>query len=266
MIGGDIVGKKIGRCALCGKECKLSFEHIPPESAFNSTPVKPVTGETMLQNRDRVPWDITGLPFQNCQKGMGLDSLCENCNNNTGSWYGSAYSMFAKSVAYLTENYLNPNYKSVEIKNLYPLRIIKQVISMFCSINPNANIDDLRQFVLDKEATGIDKKRYKLCMYFTRSNIKRFNEINAIMNIKEKSLSIISEITAYPLGFLLYFDPIENQKFKGVDITVFTDSKYNDVCNIKMPIQYYEINNWLSLDYRTKSEILGIELEPGESK
>ena len=31
--------KKTGKCRLCGKMKKLSFEHVQPESAYNSNPV-----------------------------------------------------------------------------------------------------------------------------------------------------------------------------------------------------------------------------------
>ena len=31
--------KHIGKCNLCGEVQQLSFEHVPPKSAFNNTPV-----------------------------------------------------------------------------------------------------------------------------------------------------------------------------------------------------------------------------------
>lgn len=253
------MNRHFGKCALCKKEGELTFEHIPPRAAFNSHPAKPVSWESLVKREKGVPWDITGLPYQNQQKGMGLYSLCKTCNSNTGSWYGEAYRVFSERVAYLATNYINPNYHSVEIKDMYPLHICKQVISMFCSVNPNVKIDDLREFVLEKEAVGIDKDKYKLCMYFTRSNVKRFNGLSTSMDIEEKSLFVFSEITAYPLGFLLYFDPDEKQKYKGVDITAFANYKYDDICTIRMPIHFYEVNNWLPLDYRSKAEILGVD-------
>lgn len=253
------MSKHFGKCALCKKECELTFEHIPPRKAFNSLPAKPVSWESIVKRGTGVPWDITGLPYQNQQKGMGLYSLCKTCNSNTGSWYGEAYRVFSERIAYLVANFSAPNYHSVEIQKMYPLQICKQVISMFCSVNPNVKIDDLRKFVLNKEAVGIDKEKYKLCMYFTRSNVKRFNGLSAAMDIKENSLSVVSEIISYPLGFLLYFDPNEGQKYRGVDITAFADCKYDDICNIKMPIHFYEVNNWLPLDYRSKAEILGVD-------
>ncbi|MBP3477329.1 MAG: hypothetical protein J6K48_13600 [Lachnospiraceae bacterium] len=45
----DKMGKRPqGKCALCIKEYELTFEHIPPRTAFNSTPVKPVTGNKIM--------------------------------------------------------------------------------------------------------------------------------------------------------------------------------------------------------------------------
>jgi SNF2 family DNA or RNA helicase len=46
------VGKHWGKCALCGKECELTFEHIPPRAAFNSTPARPVSGVEVLTEKN----------------------------------------------------------------------------------------------------------------------------------------------------------------------------------------------------------------------
>lgn len=251
------MAKKLGKCALCGSNCELSFEHIPPKSAFNSKPIKPVSAMEMLAKKKGFPWETEGLPYQNLQKGMGLDSLCKQCNSDTGHWYGGEYAKFSQRIALLAKSDLDPNYQSVEIKEVYPLRIIKQVVSMFCSVNPQANIDDLRKFVLDKNAIGIDKTKYKICMYFTRSNVKRFFGLHGGVDIIKGTNYLLSEITAFPLGFLLYFDPVANQKYKGIDITGFADSSYEECCSVKMPIVFYEVNNWLAHDYRSKEEIAG---------
>ena len=70
-----------GKCALCGKEGKLSFEHIPPQAAFNTSPSRVVTGDKLLDDTHRLPWDMDGLRYSNLQQGMGLFSICEDCNN-----------------------------------------------------------------------------------------------------------------------------------------------------------------------------------------
>ena len=69
--------KRFGNCALCGKECELTFEHIPPRAAFNSAPVRPVSGLELFKNdsaggKDRLPWEIDGLPYENQQKGSWI--------------------------------------------------------------------------------------------------------------------------------------------------------------------------------------------------
>ena len=54
------MGKHFGKCALCGKECELTFEHIPPRRAFNSTPARPVSGEEIF-NVHRIELQNTAL-------------------------------------------------------------------------------------------------------------------------------------------------------------------------------------------------------------
>lgn len=248
------MAKHKGKCALCGKEGKLTFEHIPPRAAFNSKPVRPVTLEAILEGPDREPWDISGLKYINQQQGMGLHSLCASCNNDTGAWYGDAYRDFAHRGMLLVQNDIDPAYQSVGFQKVYPLRFIKQVLSLFCSVNPNANIDDLRAFVRDRDATGLDKAKYKVCMYFTRSQTKRYFGL-AGMGSFTGEVVVFSEITAAPFGFLLYLNPPEKYDFAGFDITSFADLKYDDLHDVKMPLVFREVNNWLPHDYRSKDEI-----------
>jgi len=46
-----------------------------------------------------------------------------------------------------------------------------------------------------------------------------------------------------------------NLKYKGVDIKGFINLRYDDVASVRMPLLVYEMNAWVLLDYRTKSEI-----------
>lgn len=52
---------------------------------------------------------------------------------------------------------------------------------------------------------------YKICMYFTKSNIIKYAPLTVLL--KENDFTwesmAISEITAYPLGFILYFNPTD---------------------------------------------------------
>lgn len=48
----------IGKCALCGQRCALTYEHIPPRMAFNSASVRQVVGFELLKDSERAPWDM----------------------------------------------------------------------------------------------------------------------------------------------------------------------------------------------------------------
>lgn len=81
--------KQYGKCKLCGNFTKLTFEHVPPKSAFNDTPVKIVSGEDAISTLgdDRLPWDFSDLHGRTQQRGKGGYYLCKSCNSITGAWY-----------------------------------------------------------------------------------------------------------------------------------------------------------------------------------
>lgn len=251
--------KHPGICALCRKQFDdLTFEHIPPRAAFNASPAKPVTGKGLLED-DRMPWDTTGLPYKNQQQGMGEYSLCHACNNNTGSWYGDEYIIVARVIHYILSKPVRSNCQAIGIREIHPLRFIKQVLSMFCSINnfEDNRIDTIRKFVLDKDAVGLDKSKYKVCMYLTKSYLMKYAPLSVVLRIggaKSESIAL-TEITAYPLGFIVYFDPTDTFDYKGLDITHFADCQYDDIADIEIPLCIYEMNDIFPTYYRSQDEI-----------
>ena len=253
-----------GKCALCGQECKLTFEHIPPCSAFNSLPARPVSGldlltEKNLDDESRLPWETSGLHYQNQQKGNGRYSLCSKCNNNTGSWYGDAYVNFAKTAHSAIVNCPEDDVSGITFQGIYPLRFAKQVLSMFCSsCSPDSPLlDPIRKFVLDKDAIGLDKNKYKLCMYLTKSTlVKQTGIVESLKFIDDFKTMTLSEITAYPFGFVLYLDASTTWDYHGIDITSFADFVYDDIRDVTMPWKIEEMNDIFPELYRSREEIM----------
>lgn len=249
----------IGMCALCKKRKVLTFEHIPPKAAFNSVPAKLVTGEKIMEDSERMPWDITGLRYSNQQQGMGKYSLCAECNNNTGTWYGNDYITIAQVIHHTLINDDLQKFNGLGIRKVYPLRFIKQVISMFCSINnfEDARIDELRTFVLEKDSVGINKSKYRVDMYITKSNYKKYAPLSVLVKRTTTGLEsmALSEITAYPLGFVLYFDPSTTWKYDGINITNFGDCGFNDLADIEIPLCIKDANDILPTFYRSRGEV-----------
>lgn len=258
--GDDIMSKRPqGKCALCRKECKLTFEHIPPRTAYNSRPIKSVSGDKIMNDNERMPWEISGLYYTNQQQGMGKFSLCKKCNNNTGAWYGNDYSLVSHVMHHTLSEPIPDNINGIGIREVYPLRFIKQVISMFCSINnyQDERMDDLRDFVMNKTVVGLDKSKYKLCMYFTKSRLKKYAPLSVVIKMSDNNLEsmALSEITAYPLGFVLYFNPTDTWKYDGIDITHFAECNYDYIADIAIPLCIKEMNDILPTFYRSQDDI-----------
>src|SRR5687768_10419213 len=82
-------GKGTGICHSCGTVGPLTFEHVPPQAAFNSERTTVVSGERALQY---VPGGALRGQYQ--QRGAGGYTLCGRCNNNTGNWYARDFAQW----------------------------------------------------------------------------------------------------------------------------------------------------------------------------
>lgn len=256
--------KHPGKCKLCGEFKELTFEHVPPKKAFNSSAVKIISFEESLKlitgENQRMPWDTTGLKGKIQQKGGGGYYLCRECNNNTGSWYVEEYTTFANTMNSLinTEKIVIHNGYSFKILGIHPLRILKAVMTMFCDINNNCFGDEeLRSFLLNKKSQEFDTEKYSLYMYLVSPTSSRIASLNAIYYFGEKESVLSSEIAVYPLGFALYRNLPEDYKPFGVCINEFSKFSYDEKCDVDiMNIPYTDLNSQLPLDYRSKEEIV----------
>lgn len=120
--------KVIGPCHICGLVRELSFERVPPRAAFNDRPVENpditrLMGTSDLDAMERVRG-------RQSQRGAGGHTLCVKCNPTTGHWYGSAYVDWAvQGLELLHAAGSSPTlYHTFHV---YPLRVIKQIITMF---------------------------------------------------------------------------------------------------------------------------------------
>lgn len=266
--------KHPGICALCNRYFEdLTFEHIPPRAAFNQHPVKLYSGEKFIGSTNE-PWDMRNIRYQNSQLGNGKYTLCKDCNNLTGAWYGRAYQEVAYQFAQTLLCYnANPTITEIEFE-VYPLRFIKQVISIICSLSspdPSTKypesypfttlyqaakeLQELRRFVLDKDKKELDPKKIRIFLYATDSDLGRFDGLTAIGNVNSFEFFPLCEMACYPLGIIAFFFPPEDFTFNGADITYFSNFNYDDKKSIRIPFVVKEINSWIPNDYRTKNEI-----------
>ena len=147
-----------GVCCLCLTYGPLSFEHVPPRSAFNEHAVF-VAETKRLFGRD---WwtEMQDPKGRKEQRGAGRFSLCEPCNNQTGSWYAAAYVEFVRYFAPAMAEAAAGDVIAVPM-NIRPQQVLKQIFVMFCSACGPAfaeNQPDLVRYLLNKDAQELPQK------------------------------------------------------------------------------------------------------------
>ena len=247
--------KHCGVCHICGKYGKLSYEHIPPQSAFNNVKRKMSTLEELLKDEteNRTPWDIEGLKYQQFQKGIGFYTLCESCNNFTGGKYGEAYFKFVKSIGIEVMKIPKEERKNslaFHIEPLNLLAIFKQILSMFCSLNTEQFGNTFKDFLLNESSNGFDCDKYKICIYLHAGHADRFIPFQSRINTKTGKVDVFSEISTFPIGFIFY-NITDNTQFYGCDITSFSQCNYNLEYCMDIPIPFLECNTPFGLDFRS---------------
>ncbi len=233
-------GKDI--CHICGKGTKLTREHVPPQSAFNDNPM-------VLQNIKDYLYKKAGKT--QLKDGFCVYTLCNECNNNTGRWYGKAFAEFCrKGMDVMDMEYRGKLSLCFEI---YPLRVLKQVIAMFFSVNSPTfrnNNDELVKFILSREKKYLSSK-YRIYMYFFAGNIAKWMGTQYKANLLSGKMIGISEIDYPPFGYVLTKDYVDSL----FDITFFSRYDYYEKRVVEINLPICETNTPYPLDYRTKEEI-----------
>ena len=229
-----------GKCALCGETKKLTFEHIPPQKFYNDETVYIYHGDAFFKKNAKSHQE---------QRGFGLYSLCDSCNNLTGGWYNNAFLDFANNIDKITPQILTTADNYINCNNVYPNQVIKQILSWFCSVNnDDSRIDDLRKFVLDKNAVGINQERFRLLIAFTDIEYIMCHGFGKITKIFDAGIETetFSEVVFPPFDFRLIINPNINEEYWG-DITMFADYKYEESINPCIPIKVKHENDYPNL-------------------
>jgi hypothetical protein len=243
--------EKRGKCHICGMIGPLSFEHIPPRKAFNERPVVRAQFEELVGLGPDEP--IRG---QTQQRGMGEYTLCPKCNNNTGSWYGKNFVDWCyQGFEILLRSKGNPSL--IYLNYLFPLRILKQIITMFFSVNGPEFCDanpELVKFVLNRDKKYLSPK-YRFFVYYNTSSRLRCSGVSSRVDINTQNICVFSEMNYFPYGYVMTFDsPPPDQRL--FEITHFSMCSYNEfkVTTLKLPVLPTHL--WFPGDYRTKEQII----------
>lgn len=230
-----------GKCALCGEFKQLSFEHVPPKSAFNDKPI-------LVQGSEQLT-DQTSKLFgkkSKSNKGFGGYTLCNSCNNNTGAWYAKDFADFAHQGMKIIQEIKNHNYVIEGNYIIKPLNVIKQIFTMFMSADKSGHLQSiphLVEFIMDKEKIGMPDG-YKIFLYSSLSPVKR--KIGySIVYAGELGIQKWSEINFQPFGYLLAEDSLAAHK-DMCDISEFGKFSYDELVSVKITSRYLIVSSpWI---------------------
>lgn len=235
-----------GFCRICGKEGPLSYEHVPPQAAFNKERAIEYRLEDVIyktESRGRIQ-----------QGGIGVHTLCEQCNNDTGAWYGTEYVQWAKIGQNIIHNWKAKGKTEgiVTLKGVYPLRFLKQVITCFFSVvgSPDGaafarQYPGLVQFVLNRQEQKLPNYHFFLDLYPVatdqNTSLRRYPlaaKITVITDgkgmIKPLEAHVLSEYTHPPFALSMTLD---NALFGATDITHFKNYAFDECVDIELALR-----------------------------
>lgn len=244
--------KKLGVCKLCKEERELSFEHVPPRAAFNkhtrylSIPSDEYFAiENLLENQPKGKIQ---------QGGLGYYSFCVDCNNFLGREYVPEYLKWARALSSIPAD--PGDYVQFTLLDMNPLKIIKQIISMFIASNEDwygEEFSELLGFVRNPEKQDLSKK-FNLFFYLNTNGQFRNTGFTS-MHTPELGFIKCNEITFPPVGYVLTYDYEYTFPF-WTEITNF--ASYQSGKTGVIPIVACNLETHLAgmpLDYRKRESI-----------
>ncbi len=250
-----------GNCHICGEFGKLSNEHVPPQKALNDYKQFVVTGSMRNLINDDLPWDLSKRSKKQYQNGIGYRTLCVKCNNITGHWYGSSFIDFTIQGSLETCGRKNKSRDIIKVNfiRIKPFEIIKQIMSLFCSVNSDSlssKHPKLRKFILNRESRSFDLDEFRVYVYILKGSIARNLGVSGMFNAYTGENRLVSEVSAPPFSYFLEINP-QKKDDNYCDISFFaTDYYKNYTTDLRLPIPILESNTFLPAFHKSKEDII----------
>lgn len=190
------------------------------------------------------------------RRGAGANTLCQRCNNNTGSWYGAEYVLWAQRGLELLDRIppgTGPH--KVTIVGRYPLRFLKQAVTMFFSTNIPGFAErnqELVRFILDRDRKFLPSK-YDVYLTLFGGPYARASGVIASANIFTGRIKITSEVAHPPFALLLTIDSPPHEDTGR--ISHFGQFGYHEKGDVSVLLVTGEGHTPYPGDYRTKAQV-----------
>lgn len=241
-----------GTCRLCQNETELSFEHVPPATTLNrNTRYVSVEFEDYLKARNILKEPPKGKVKQG---GIGYNSFCRTCNSFLGSNYVNPYKRWVSGGIELLKNTEFAVHTYV-IKDIEPLRILKQILAMFLAINQETfseSFPEISAFVSNAFSNNLPDK-FQVFTYLTRAERVRYVPYMVQGDLRSGKSIQCSEISFPPYGYVLTIDYYEKINLLN-KITSFKSFSLDKSTSLRMRMAQLPTYIPLPLDYRSEQK------------
>jgi hypothetical protein len=223
---------------------------MPPRKAFNDCKV-------LLQKIDKERSKAVVRWRKEQRQGGNFEFvLCEDCNNKTGSWYGNEYVKFVKTYAQYANSENAGKTVLFQIHNLFPLRVVKQVLAMMCASSGSGLSEAnpaLRKLVLDKNSKGLPDYLH-MFTYLRCHGGGRSSGVTGILDLKDSKSKIVAEFSWWPVGWILTFD--DQPDISTTDITHWFKFGYDEKKSLTLELPCHWAVTAYPLDFRNPEQVI----------
>jgi hypothetical protein len=258
--------ENVERCRLCGTLEDLSFEHVPPKSAFNRDRAEMLGLDAWLEREKS-----TGRPGRRgniSQRGSDVRTLFRTCNSRAGRLYVPEMARWVR----IGRNALCDNREAVDhadttvstlgmglkINEVRPGRFVKPMVTMLLAIAPigiPAGYPGLAAYARDPGVTALPDGM-SLYLNFYLGPISRFVGSAAVVRESGKATYAVTEL-AYPpfADALVMGEPADAPALPCCDITSFAAAPIDRLASVEMFMQCGFGHTPLPLDYRSAASV-----------
>lgn len=188
------------------------------------------------------------------QGGFGRYTLCESCNNNTGWWYGREYVIWAhECMNRLLRIEPNANDALLHLPQRYPLRFLKQAVTMMFSANggPFRTMNpELERFVLNKSQRCLPRQ-YDVYVTLIRPPFGRSAGVTGVVG--PNGIEVVSEVAHPPMSIAVTFRSMRRDTLGC--ISHFGQYGYGDRADVWMCVRAGYAATPFPGDFRSPDEV-----------
>lgn len=230
-----------GECRLCGMVKNLTFEHVPPEAAFNDYPRFYPSTREMIDARYR------GGPTPSIieePRGAGAYTLCGDCNTRRGARYAREFVEWAVFWQDVLDSEPVADLITASFRSRRS-RIMKQLILMgLCSSPPKTGSinDGVRRFAYTAPATGLPSD-IRVFVALTRDRDARQGGGLGKVNTETGMASIFSEVAFSPFISVMTLGGTPAPDQRLVDITYFAQASYSEQSTTRLTLPVLKLRD-----------------------